>query len=286
VASIRALDGVFLAWGETARWDDARQRLYCVDCATHVLGWLEGGEPPLHTMAMPSMPTGAALATDGRLVVALDGGLHVVDVDAGSLELLAPYPNGLGDRANDLNADGEGNLVTGTLNLADGPGSYWWYSATEGWRLLDDDGIGNANGPVVLDLAGRRSLVFADTRANRLYAYAYEGRGGQVGPRRVFADTAGAGGSPDGACADAAGGVWSCLLGPGRLVRYQTEGETDTIEVGVSLPSDVTFGGPDLATMFVTTIASGPDPASAEGGQVFAVENSGFRGLPEPRFSL
>ncbi|HEV2369573.1 MAG TPA: hypothetical protein VGR90_06835, partial [Acidimicrobiales bacterium] len=43
----------------------------------------------------------------------------------------------------------DGNLVTGTLNLAEGPGSYWWFSAAAGWRLLDE-GIGNANGPVVL----------------------------------------------------------------------------------------------------------------------------------------
>ena len=47
-------------------------------------------------------------------------------------------------RANDANADGAGNLVTGTLNIAAAPGASWWFSAVEGWRLLDDD-IGNAN---------------------------------------------------------------------------------------------------------------------------------------------
>src|SRR5687767_8423331 len=38
-----------LTWGESARWDDRRQRLYFVDCATPSLHWLDGGEPPLAT---------------------------------------------------------------------------------------------------------------------------------------------------------------------------------------------------------------------------------------------
>lgn len=285
MATVRPIEGVFLAWGETARWDDRRHRLYCVDCATHVLGWLEEGVPPFVTMAMPSMPTGMALTEDGRLVVALEDGLHVVDVDRRSVEFLVAYPEDLGGRANDLNADRSGNLVTGTLNLADGPGSYWWYSAKEGWRQLDDE-IGNANGPVVLDLDGRTTLVFGDTRADRLYAYDYDGRLGRVGPRRTFADTSRAGGSPDGACADDSGGVWSCILGSGRVVRYTTQGQSDFVDVGVELPSDVTFGGPALATLFVTSIAASPDPSRTRGGQLVAVEDSGFRGVPEPRFSL
>lgn len=285
MAEVRALHGVFLGWGESARWDERRGRLYCVDCAAHVLAWLEEGRPPLATMPMPSMPTGLALAEDGRLVVALDDGLHVADVDAGSVEPLVAYPEGLGGRANDLNADGHGNLVTGTLNLAEGPGSYWWYSTRAGWRRLDD-GIGNANGPVVLDLDGRPTLVVADTRANRLYAYDYDGADGTVGPRRTFADTGAAGGSPDGSCADAGGGVWSCILGPGRIVRYTADGPSDALDVGVDLPSDVTFGGPGLETLFVTSIASGPDPSTSRGGQVLAIDATGYRGVAEHRFRL
>ena len=91
-------------------------------------------KPPLQTLQLPSLPTGLALADDGRLVAALDDGLHVVDPDAGRTELLSPYPAGLGGRANDANADLDGNLVTGTLNMATGPGSYWWFSVAHGWR--------------------------------------------------------------------------------------------------------------------------------------------------------
>ena len=288
MAALTRVGEFSLLWGESVRWDERRQRLYFVDCGTHTLHWLEAGEPPLQSMPLPGMPTGLVLSEDGRLVVALDDGLNVVDVDAGHTELLAAYPPGLGQRANDANADLHGNLVTGTLNLAEGPGSYWWYSATHGWRRLDE-GITNANGPVVLDVDGRETLIVADTPASALYAYAYDGEAGTATDRRLFADTSELGGMPDGACADADGGVWSCILGPGRLARYGPSGEREILDPGLELPSDVTFGGPDLDRMFVVSIAvplPGIDIASPLAGAVVRVDDPGHRGRPEPRFRL
>jgi sugar lactone lactonase YvrE len=281
---ISRVGDVSLLWGESLRWDDRRQRLYFVDCATQTLHWLDGGELPLQSLPMPSLATGLALTEDGRIVAALDDGLHVVDPDAGTTELLAPYPPGLGGRANDAAADLDGNLVTGTLNMAPGPGSYWWYSAVDGWRHLDD-GIGNANGPVVLD----GTLVFADTQAAAVYAYPYDGARGAVGERRVFADIGALGGMPDGACADADGGVWSCVLGAGVLARFTDAGLDETIATGVELPSDVTFGGPDLDRMFFVSIAvaiGGIEITSPDAGALMAVDGSGRRGRVEARFRL
>jgi L-arabinonolactonase len=276
-----------LAWGESLRWDERRERLYLVDCGNRTLHWLEGGNPPLQTMGMPGLPVGLVLADDGRVVVALDDGLHIVDPDAGTTELLSPYPEGLGGRANDANADLDGNLVTGTLNLAPAPGSYWWFSSTDGWKQLDD-GIGNANGPVVLDLDGERTLVFADTHASKIYAYPYDGAAGSVGERRVFADTSAMGGLPDGACADDSGGVWSCMFGGGKVVRIVAGDQDVVIETGAELTSDVTFGGADLDQLYFVSISNmgGFESESPNAGALMAVEGTGFRGHPEARFRL
>jgi sugar lactone lactonase YvrE len=277
-----------LTWGESLRWDDRSQRLYFVDCAAQTLHWLNHADAPLQSMPLPSMPTGLVLVDDGRLVAALDDGLYLVDPDAQTYELLTPYPEGLSGRANDANADLDGNLVTGTLNLAPGPGSYWWYSMTDGWRPLDD-GIGNANGPVVLELDHVPTLIIADTLASALYAYTYDGKAGHASNRRVFAQTGELGGVPDGACADERGGVWSCLAGAGRIVRYTEHGLDQVIETGVELPSDVTFGGPDLCAMFFVSIAisvGGVQVSSPNAGALMRIEDSGFRGRPEPRFQL
>jgi sugar lactone lactonase YvrE len=287
--TIEPVGDIHLTWGESLVWDDRRQRLYFVDCATRELHWLEGGEPPLHTMALPSLPTGVVPTEDGLLVIALDDGLHLVDPDAGTTELLAAYPEGIGGRANDATADAHGNLVTGTLNLAEAPGSIWWFSGREGWRHLAD-GIANTNGPLVLDVdGGEPSLVVADTPAATVHAFPYDGAAGTVGPRRPFLDVAAVGGVPDGACLDADGGAWCCVLGAGTVVRTVAPGgpPVQVVDVGVEQPSDVTFGGPDLDRMFVVSIAvplRGAPVTSPLAGRLLAVDGVGVRGVPERRF--
>ena len=274
-----------LTWGESLRWDERIGRLWFADCASQTLHWLDGGEPPLHTMQLPSLPTGIALTEGTELVVCLDSGLHVVDVDTGRVELVAPYPDGMHGRANDADADGAGNLVTGTLNMAPGPGAYWWWSSSDGWRLLDE-GIGNANGPVVVD----GTLVFGDTIAAAVYAYDYEGASGTATNHRTLADLGevGEGGVPDGAAGDDAGGVWSCVLNVGKLARVTLDGRVDrTVDVPVRYPSDVAFGGARLDRLFVTSIAvdlGGGDPGAAA-GQLLAIDGVAV-GRPAPRVRL
>ena len=176
--------------------------------------------------------------------------------------------------------------VTGTLNLGPGPGSYWWFSATDGWRQLDD-GIGNANGPAVLDLDGEPTLVFADTHAAKIYAYPYDGATGSVGGREVFADTTALNGLPDGACVDGSGGLWSCLFGAGKIVRYSPQVEA-VIDAGADLVTDVTFGGADLGDMFFVSISTmgGFESDAPNAGRLMKVEGTGYRGRAEPRFRL
>lgn len=289
MAEISRVGDFTLQWGESLRWDDRRRRLYFVDCARQTLHWLEDAQPPLHSLSLPSLPTGLVLSEDDRIVVALDDGLQVVDTDAGVVEYLAPYPAGMAGRANDAAADLDGNLVTGTLNT--GPsteGSYWWFSATHGWRHLDE-GIGNANGPVVLGTNGNQTLVFADTLACALYAYSYDGAAGTVGPRRHFAETRHWSGFPDGACADAEGGVWSCILAAGKIARYTLDGLDQVIESDVELPSDVTFGGTDLDRMYFVSIAlplAGMEIKAPTAGALMVIDDTGYVGRSEPRVRL
>lgn len=277
-----------LAWGESLRWDDQRQRLYFVDCAAQTLHWLDRAEPPLHTMQLPSMAAGVVLTDSNVLVACLDDGLHVIDVDTGTTDLLAPYPEGMHGRANDANADGCGNLVTGTLNLIPARGASWWFSSTDGWRLLDDD-FGNANGPVVIDVDSQPTLVFGDTPAGVSYAYPYNGATGTIGARRVFGDHAALGGVPDGATADAHHGVWSCVLRVGKIARFTDNGFDRLIDMPMANPSDVTFGSPGLDRLFVTSIAfdlgEGVAP-SDEAGWLIAVDGLDVVGKAEARFHL
>jgi sugar lactone lactonase YvrE len=55
----------------------------------------------------------------------------------------------------------------------------------------------------------------------------------------------------------------------------------------VANPTDVTFGGPDLDRLYVTSVAAGPD-GDADGldGALLVIDGLGLKGRPEPRAAL
>lgn len=271
-----------LGWGESLVWDERRGRLYFVDCAASTLHWLDSDDVVLETLTMPSMPTGVVPASDGTLVVALDDGLHVVDPDAQTCSLLAAYPAEIDGRCNDACADLNGNVITGKLNMAPAPGSAWQYSPTHGWNLLDHD-ISNTNGPTVGVLDGAMTLVIGDTAAN-YYSYPYDPNAGTVGARAVFGDVTALEGQPDGATLDSNGGLWCALVGGAQLVRFTTAGLDQILPLPVANPTDVTFGGPDLDRLFITSIGMSSPNDSTLDGALFVVDGLGAAGRPEPRF--
>ncbi len=271
-----------LGWGESLVWDDERNRLYFVDCATSTLHWVQDGQETLHTLQTGSMPTGVVPTDDGRVVVVLQDGLHVIDPDAGSDQLLIGYPSGLGDRANDACADLDGNLITGTLNLGPAEGSAWWYSSRDGWRLLDD-AISNTNGPTAGVLDGAPTLIIGDSAAD-YYAYDYDAATGTVGPRRVFGDLSDLEGVADGATLDEHGGLWCALFGGAQLARFTVAGLDRTLQVPVANPADVTFGGSGLDRLYVVSVGSQDPGEGGLDGALLVIDGIDHRGRVEPRF--
>ncbi|MGO8861694.1 MAG: SMP-30/gluconolactonase/LRE family protein [Acidimicrobiales bacterium] len=279
---IERLGEFSLGWGESLVWDDRAERLYFVDCAAHTLHWLNGGDGPLHTMQLPSMAAGIVPTEDSALVAALDDGLHVIEPDAGTTTFLTAYPPGLGERANDACADFSGNLITGTLNLAPAEGSSWWYSAREGWRLLDPD-ISNTNGPNACVVDGTMTLIIGDSSAN-YYTYPYDAERGTVGQRTVFGDVTGLAGVADGAAVDEDGGLWCALFGGAQLARFMPGRLDRTLPLPVANPADVTFGGTDLDRLYVVSVQMGTEEGGLDGA-LLAVDGLGLRGRVEPRFA-
>ena len=271
-----------LGWGESLVWDERRARLYFVDCAAQTLHWLDDGEVEPHTMQLPSMAAGIVPTDSGALIGALDDGLHLIDVDAATSELLTAYPDAIGGRCNDACADLSGNVITGKLNLGPAAGSAWQCSRSREWRLLDDD-IANTNGPTVAVLDDAMTLIIGDTAAS-YYSYAYDADAATVGPRSVFGDMAGLEGRPDGATLDADGGLWCALVEGGQLARFTTKGLDRTVALPVRTPTDVTFGGAQLDRLYVTSIGiTAPDTLE---GALLVIDDLGVCGRVEPRCAL
>jgi len=285
---IGAVGNVRTGWGESARWDEALQRLYFVDCASNAFAWFDAAAPDVVvSIALPSLPTAVYLTTDvDRVLVQLDEGLYAVVPSRGEASLaIAMPPNE--PRFNDGVADSSGAIVTGSL-LLDPPGApaagrYWRYAPPAGWTRIHE-GKGNTNGPCVT--ADGRHLYVADSTASLIYRFDYPPSGDLVG-ERVFADTTSLGGLPDGATLDAEGCLWSAIVGGSCVAQFAPDGALlRAVDLPTSHPTSVAFGGRNLETLYVTTIGAsllGVEPTGELAGALLAIEGLGSQGLPASR---
>lgn len=273
--------------GETPLWCDR----------TDTLWWIDIENPTLHSIGptgdhcaipMPGNFLGClALRQDGRLMLAIDRMLHIFDP---ATKALSPFvqveSDELDTRLNDGRCDAQGRFWVGTMdNQLHRPiGSLY--------RIDPDGRVTQQFGDIIVTntictTPDGRTLYMSDTR--RFTTWAFDiAADGMLGNRRVFVDHTAANDRPDGACVDADGYIWNAIFAGGRVVRFSPDGDVDrVIELPVTNPTCVCFGGPDFSTLYITTARKflTPDQLLAEplAGALLAVDLD-VRGLPEARF--
>ncbi|MDL9977789.1 SMP-30/gluconolactonase/LRE family protein [Microbacterium sp. ASV49] len=93
-------------------------------------------------------------------------------------------------------------------------------------------------------------------------------------------------GAGDGLAVDSEGGVWVAMYGGGALHHYTSEGVLDeVVDLPVSQPTSLTFAGPDLNRLVVTTSSYALERPESGAGAVFEVRNHNTRGLPVQPFT-
>ena len=277
-------------WGESLRWDDGRNRLYFVDAAALELQWLESGALEPETMKMPSLPTGLVLTESGRVLVVLEDGVYLADVDAGTLEKFADNPAPAPEpRLNDAQADHEGNLVTGSLGFTHDPiGAFWWLSAQGEWAELDR-GVSDANGPVFPP--DGKTLLIVDTSVKAIFRYPYDAKRGCVGPKEIWLDTRDEAGLHDGATLDTDGRYWSAMTAGGsQLLCVAADGTLERrIELPVDYPTSLAFAGLLRDRLYVTSVSiefGQTKPVAKDAGALLEITGLGVTGALEPRFKI
>ena len=188
----------------------------------------------------------------------------------------------------------DGSFWVGTMqnNLTDA-GAPKDMTASSGalWRVAPDGAISRLTPSEygitnTLAWTGDGRLLVADTLANTIYQFDHGADG--LYNRRVFAAGLSRG-FPDGSTLDAEGFLWNCRVAGGScLARYAPDGTLDRlVDLPCSWPTSCAFGGPDLATLFVTSARFTLTPehlaAHPEEGAPFAFE-PGVTGLPPNRF--
>jgi sugar lactone lactonase YvrE len=191
-------------------------------------------------------------------------------------------------RFNDGRCDRQGRYIVGGVDLGfietGQLGQTGLYRFDENGLTQILDGVTVSNG-LAFSPDGR-TLYRAESVNQTLYAYDYDIADGTPGNERVFARLTRGEGIPDGAEVDSEGGYWIALLLANAVARYRPDGSLDRrIPVPVLQPTKPCFGGPGLASLYLTTAAHrhipGDQPIGEQAGGLFVID-TGHRGIAEP----
>jgi len=255
--------------GEGPVWSEVEKRLYWIDIRAPALHRFDPATGQNETWGMPAWIGCLALVEINVVVLALRTGLFRFDTRSGALEFLAPAPfDPRRFTFNDGGCDRRGRFFAGTMldpiDPLEPDGSNGDQNGTPLWRFGGQAKWSSASPPVQTSngLAWSpdgRTMYHSDTVQKTVWRYDYDNETGFAQNRRVFVLVE-EGMGPDGAAVDVEGFYTCAAFGGGCLLRFDPDGKLERrIPMPARLVTMPAFGGPDLATLFVTS-ASFPVP--------------------------
>lgn len=237
--------------GEGPLWNPNNQTLYFVDILQSLVHTYHPASGEHKSLEFPDYVCALALRQSGGFLIATRKHLAYWDGTSDRfetfLEVEATQPQA---RFNDGAVDPLGNYWIGTLD----PPNY----TSAVYRLKPDftlkKVIPNTSISNGIDWSpDGATMYFTDSTPKTIYAFDFTHSDAEIDNQRVFTRVSSAA-SPDGLAVDSEGGVWSAEWDGRRVVRYHPSGEVDYhIDVPTRFVTSLTFGGPALKDLFITT---------------------------------
>lgn len=294
--SIEPVSSCVTVLGENPLWDVEEQRIYWVDAVGKKIFRAAPDGRDVEVWDAPAEIGSMCLRKGGGAVVALDTGLHFLDFATGRYEKFAdPEEAQPMVRLNDCKVDARGRLIVGSFDKESYDPAQPGVAVKSRGSLfrLDPDfsihrletGLACGNGPCWSP--DECTFYFADTLRGLIWVADWDAPKGTLSNKRKFQSYGPMDGMPDGATVDSEGYFWCAFFGPGEIRRYAPDGALDrAVKLPVLKTSSLIFGGPELDTIYVTTMDDHLPPADGPmGGRLFAVRGLGIRGVAEPRFA-
>ncbi len=274
--------------GEGALWHPREEVLYWVDingCALHIY------DP--RTGENRTLPTGARIGTvvpveGGDVLVALQTGIHRMDIRSGKL---SPVVNPINDpyvRFNDGKCDPSGRFWVGTFHMGGKKGGCALYRLDgDGSLHTMLEGVSISNG--IVWTADETTMFYIDTPTNCVQAFDYDAASGNISNGRVAFRIPASEGDPDGMSIDADGNLWIAMWGGGSVNCYDPADGRLLRQVIVAAPHSTScaFGGADMQTLYITSARSGLSgsdlAANPHSGDLFASKLN-VSGIPSSSF--
>jgi sugar lactone lactonase YvrE len=250
--------------GEGPLWNAVDRRLWWTDIHGRRLRRFDPETRVVETTNLPERLGSFAFleGEEGRILAAFASGPAYFDVRTGRLDWIARCEApAAGRRFNDGRTDRQGRFWLASMvedEALAGAASAGLFCLGHDGRFLCHRGDVQIGNGLCVSPDGK-TLYFADSPRRIIHAFDLESATGVLSGARCFAlvDE----GYPDGAAMDSEGHLWSARWGAGQVVRHAPDGTVSlTLQVPVSQPSCVAFGGADMRLMFVTSAKEGLSP--------------------------
>jgi sugar lactone lactonase YvrE len=276
---LRSALGLFRAASSNAAesmWWDTSGGLY----------WCNSEAGTIHCGSLGSVVTGAddrvirvppllaafAPAPEG-FVIASKNAVAVVGPTGGFLRTLARIQHKEEQiRFNEAKCDPYGRFILGTAG-SDGYSNGTIYSVDPGgeWKVLFEQ-AGLVTGMQWSDDGGR--MWFTDTRLSTIFTCEYSAYGDMRNVQPFARDVRG-----EGLARDADGGFWTGADGGSKIARWDASGRQSLeLEIPAKRVTSVTFGGPELSTLFIATSRAGISGSDVSTlpltGSIFGIETA------------
>lgn len=273
--------------GECPVWDAAQQQLYWIDIYNHRVHQFNPATGSDRYFETGDLVGAIALAGTERLLLALRDRLAALDTTTGQITSLCSidfaYPN---NRLNDGKCDPQGRFWVGSISDTAGQASLYRYDLDGSLHLMET-GLTISNG--LGWSPDGATFYLTDSPQRQIYAYDFEPNSGSISNRRVLIDLGEEAVEPDGLTIDQQGNIWSALWDGWRVVCFSavTGQEILRLELPVQRPTCVTFGGPNLSDLYITSASVGLSQKQIQqgfwAGDLFCLANQAV-GLPTRPF--
>ncbi len=277
--------------GEGAVWHPQRQSLFWIDILGRQIHETTLASAATVSRSVPQLIGALAPTTRGDLLVALQDGIHRFDLATGHSQPFArPAEHDAATlRFNDAKCDPRGRLWAGTMALDEAPhqGALYRFAPDGNCQRMREQ-VSVSNG--LAWSPDHQTLYYIDSPTRTVQAFDTDPATGDLTRPRVALDTSAVAGFPDGCTIDTEGHLWIAHWDGWCVSRWDPVRARllETIRLPVARVTTCTFGGPQLATLFITTAAcklsEADRRAQPEAGFVFAAE-VGAQGFPTDLFA-
>lgn len=241
--------------GEGAIWNYKTHELYWIDIEGRQLN-IYNPKSKINKVLNTESRIGTVVPfTEDEALIALENGVHKIDIQTGKSNLFTDMKNELpGSRLNDGKCDPSGRFWVGSMHLEQETAKANLYTITsENILQKKIDSVTISNG--IVWTSDKKTMYYIDTPTSTIKEFDYNNETGEISNGKIAVKIPIKFGFPDGMTIDEENMLWVGMWNGNAVIRFnpKTGKVISKIEVPAHNITSCAFGGENLETLYITS---------------------------------